>query len=141
LPTREELTLAWGDKILPSLRPAVKVYVASGRFLTPTSSEAVYAVPDQGLLTRALAGRGDVEEALSRHFGRPVPLKLILDTESSTPSGSDVAPSASGGWGDVGTASEAEDFDLTDLQDAPGTVLSPEQRLLEAFPGAEEVQQ
>ena len=30
-------------------------------------------------------------------------------------------------------------FDLDDLQDAPPAVVSPEQRLLEAFPGAEEV--
>ena len=31
------------------------------------------------------------------------------------------------------------DFDLDDLQDASAAVVSPEQRLLEAFPGAEEV--
>ena len=31
------------------------------------------------------------------------------------------------------------DYDLDDLQSAPEAIVSPEQRLLEAFPGAEEV--
>ena len=40
-----------------------------------------------------------------------------------------------GGAGD----DELDDYDLSELEDAPAGVASPEQRLLEAFPGAEEV--
>ncbi len=35
--------MAWGDRILPSLRPAVKVYVATGRFLPTDGDTALYA--------------------------------------------------------------------------------------------------
>jgi hypothetical protein len=130
------LTLAWGDRILPALRPAVKVYVASGRFLAPADGCAVYAVPDQGLLGRAEPGRAEVEAALTAHFGRPIPLRLVLDDGSVAPVTPDTVAS---GPDPTGEMEEAEDIDLSDLEDAPGEVLSPEQRLLDAFPGAEEV--
>jgi DNA polymerase-3 subunit gamma/tau len=133
LPTREELTLAWGDNVLPALRPAVKIYVASGRFVS-VSDAAVYAVPDRGLLLRAQAAQAEVEAALTAHFGRPVPLRLVLDeggprdgSPASDPSPTDTV------------AEDPSAYDIDELEDAPPGLLSPEQRLLEAFPGAEEV--
>ena len=184
VPSREELTLAWGDRILPALRPAIKVYVASGRFLASTERGAVFAVPDRGLLSRAMGGVADIESALAAHFGTKVSLELVLD-EGADPvradgPGASAGPAAPPGAGPgaggppsaaAGPAGDSpgrevtgppedgglggadpsgsedrygdgpEDFDLSDLEDAPGAVLSPEQRLLEAFPGAEEVQQ
>jgi hypothetical protein len=73
----------------------------------------------------------EVEAALQQHFGRPVPLRLVLDDGSPTVRGAAPPPPV---------AEDPADYDLTDLRDAPAAVLSPEQRLLEAFPGAEEVQ-
>jgi DNA polymerase-3 subunit gamma/tau len=138
LPSRDELTIAWGDHILPGLRPAVKVYVATGRFLSVGPDGAVYAVPDQGLLSRAGPGLGEVEEALRSYFGRPVPLKLVLDDPSViSPSGYEV-PSGPGSGARVPDDDPA-DYVLADLEDASGDVMSPERRLMEAFPGAEEV--
>jgi DNA polymerase-3 subunit gamma/tau len=132
LPSRDELTLAWGDRILPALRPAVKVYVASGRFVS-VGDTAVYAVPDRGLLGRAQAGRVEVEAALTAHFGRPIPFELVLDEGTST--GPDVGDSVT----PEAEAEDPADYRLADLEDAPAGVVSPEQRLMEAFPGAEEV--
>jgi DNA polymerase-3 subunit gamma/tau len=149
-PSREELTIAWGDSILAGLRPGVKVYLSSGRFVGVDDGGAVYAVPDRGLLTRSEANRAEVEAALAAHFGRPVPLRLVLDEAGAGPVGPAGAISAAGAIGG-GAASVARvaptdvvqddrtSIDLDDLIDAPGAVLSPEQRLLEAFPGAEEV--
>jgi hypothetical protein len=121
------LTIAWGDTVLPALRPGVKVYVSSGRFVGVDDSAAVFAVPDKGLLTRAEPHRCEVERALAAHFGRPVPLRLVLDEPTSP--GSLAAP-------------PPDDFsavDVDDLQEPPEPLVSPEQRLLQAFPGAEEV--
>ncbi len=39
----------------------------------------IYAVPDRGLLTRAETNRAEVEAALAAYFGRPVPVRLVLD--------------------------------------------------------------
>jgi DNA polymerase-3 subunit gamma/tau len=136
-PSREELTMAWGDRILPSLRPAVKVYVATGRFLPSEASTAVYAVPDRGLLTRAEANRAEVEQALSSHFGRPVALRLVLDDgppARNAPGAAEPAPAG------PGTIDDEAAVDWAELEEAPATVSSPEEKLLQAFPGAEEVQ-
>jgi hypothetical protein len=135
-PTREELTVAWGDKVLPSLRPAVKVYVATGRFLPSANGKAVLAVPDRGLLTRAQANKAELEKALSSHFGRRVELELVVDPASVTSQLGGSVPGAASEPADE----EVEDFDIDALDDAPSALASPAQRLLEAFPGAEEVQ-
>jgi hypothetical protein len=121
------LTIAWGDTILPGLRPGVKVYLSGGRFVGVDASAAIFAVPDKGLLARAEPNRAEVEAALAAHFGRAVPLRLVLDDPGrpGTPSGP--------------PADDLVGIDLHELQDAPAAVVSPEQRLLEAFPGAEEV--
>src|SRR6202042_2182818 len=83
LPSRDELTKAWGDEVLPGLRPAVKVYVAGGRFVSVDESAAVYALPDQGLLERSRPLKGEMEAALAARFGRPVPLRLVLDGDAA----------------------------------------------------------
>ena len=131
LPTREELTIAWGDRILPGLRPGVKIYLSSGRFVGVDDAAATYAVPDRGLLVRAEANRAEVEAAVSAHFGRSVPLRLVLDEPGPVGAGAAAPPEP--------VMDDPTTIDLDDLVDAPTAVLSPEQRLLEAFPGAEEV--
>ena len=147
LPSREDLTLAWGDAILPGLRPGVKVYLSSGRFLGVEEGSALYAVPDQGLLQRAGPLLGEVEAAVASHFGRAVPLKLVLDPGARSTAGPrGDGPTVAGSATLVtkqfgGEAEEMDHVDIGDLQDAPAVVLTPEQRLLEAFPGAEEVSQ
>jgi DNA polymerase-3 subunit gamma/tau len=127
LPSREALTVAWGDTILPGLRPGVKVYVSAGRFVGVDDTAALFAVPDKGLLARAEPNRAEVEAALAAHFGQPIPLRLVLD-EPSQPGVRPEPPTE-----------DLRAIDLEDLEDAPVAVVSPEQRLLEAFPGAEEV--
>jgi DNA polymerase-3 subunit gamma/tau len=130
LPSRDELTKAWGDIVLAGLRPGVKVYLAPGRFVSVDADAAVYALPDKGLISRAQPVRGEAEAALAAHFGRPVPLRLVLD-DGGTPVGGREEP-----------PTEPEDpagYDLDQLEDAEPGVTSPEQRLMEAFPGAEEV--
>jgi DNA polymerase-3 subunit gamma/tau len=130
LPSRDELTKAWGDDVLPALPTAVKAYVSSGRFVEVDGTAAVYAVPDRGLLVRAQSMTGQIETALAARFGRPVPIRLVLDGESPP-----VAAAPPIAQPDDDPAS----YDLNDLRDAGPAVVSPEQRLLEAFPGAEEV--
>jgi hypothetical protein len=134
-PTREELTLAWGDRILPSLRPAVKMYVANGRFVTSDGAAAVLAVPDRGLLARAEPHRAEIEAALGQHFGRPVRLQLVID-EAAPPAtaGPAIAPTPSGYEADSDDVAE-----WAEMAEAPEAAVTPEQRLMQAFPGAQEV--
>jgi DNA polymerase-3 subunit gamma/tau len=130
LPTRDELTQAWGDRVLATLSTPVRPYFSQGRFVAVEDGRAVFALPDQGLLSRAQLRVGEAEAALSAAFGRRVPLRLVLDEAAGArpPEPPQEEP------GDL----EAEDF--ASFEDAGPAVVSPEQRLLQAFPGAEEVE-
>jgi hypothetical protein len=131
LPSRDELTKAWGDGVLRGLSGRAKAYLGSGRFIEGDDQSATFAVADKHLLSRGESVAAEAQAALSAHFDRPVAFRLVLDPGAKpielrepAESGDDPSP---------------DDYDLADLEDAPPAVASPEQRLLDAFPGAEEV--
>ena len=131
LPSREELVKAWGDTVLGKLKPRAKALFSAGRFTSVQDGRAIYAFPNKVHRDQCELKRAEVEEVLAAHFGRPIPLKLIVEDASAAP-----APVATG----AGPTPE-DDIVPEDLEEAPaGTVLTPEQRLREAFPGAEEVE-
>ena len=132
-PGRDDLTAVWGDTILPGLPGHVRAYLAAGRFVSVDGATAVYALPDAPLLSRAERVKGEAEAALSAHFRRPVRIRLIHD-QHADPVPADPVPAEP-----AGLADQPSSEDLEDLQDAGPAVVSPEQRLLEAFPGAQEV--
>jgi DNA polymerase-3 subunit gamma/tau len=120
LPTRDELTVAWGDSVLKGLRVRVKGLFSGGRFVSVDDDTAVFAFESDQLRKMAEASRGDVESALSAHFGRPVPLRLTV-TPAGTP------------------AADEQVHDLGELVDAPTDARAPIEKLRQAFPGAVEV--
>ena len=156
MPSRDDLTLAWGDSIVGNLRPPVRAYLGSGRFVGVEGDKAVYALPDRPLLSRAEDVKEEAEQALSAHFGRRIALRLCHDTgavaveraaeQAGSPgegSAGRARPPAGPTTGPAVQVVEPEDgpggYDLDDLRDAEPHMMSPEQRLFEAFPGAQEV--
>ena len=105
LPSRDELTLAWGDRVLTGLRPKVKMLFAAGRFLDERDGQAAFALPNATHVQRCEPLRPDVEAALAAEFGRPVPLALVVDggTDSPPPS----PPTDGGGPVDRSTSGSA----------------------------------
>ncbi len=79
LPSRDELTLAWGDSILSSLSQRAKSRFAAGRFMSVDDGTAVFGLPNAHHARRCDECRPEVEGALAAHFGRPVPLKVVVD--------------------------------------------------------------
>jgi DNA polymerase-3 subunit gamma/tau len=123
-PSRDDLTLAWGDTILPSLPPKARSRFRAGRFVdVPDPFVAGFALPTPIHRERCTEVQGDVERALAGHFGRRVPLKLLVEAE-------------------VGAAppdppDEEEHIDPRDLRDAPSAgVTSPVDHVMQAFEGA-----
>jgi DNA polymerase III subunit gamma/tau len=129
LPGRDELTLQWADQILPKLKGLPKAIYAPGRFVDSENGSAVYALPSTTPLAKGEQYRAEVEAALARHFGRPVPLKLIADkpeADRSRPAPTDAGPF------------EEEVYDPSELVDAPPeNARTGVDKLVEAFPGAE----
>jgi hypothetical protein len=127
------LTKAWGDGVLRGLPGKARSRFASGRFVGVESGAAVFAVPDKHLMGRCEETRADAEAALASWFGRPVPMRLILDAGAGD-------PTAARRTEPPGNRDETPGaYDLEDLEDSGPAVTSPHQRLMEAFPGAEEV--
>jgi hypothetical protein len=111
LPSRDELTLAWGDRVLSGLRPKVKMLYAAGRFVDHGGEGAAFALPNKAHAERCEPLRADVEAALSDEFGRSVPLVLVVDGEfDDTPAPAPVAaPAPVDEVADIGPIEELED--------------------------------
>lgn len=114
--------MAWGDHVLVSLRGRAKAVYPSGRFIAMADGVAVFALPDETIRSYSEACRADVEAALSSHLGVPLRLRLVVDPGPAPP------PSE--------PARDAPDDELTDEAAKP---LSPAERLLQVFPGAQEL--
>jgi hypothetical protein len=127
LPSRDELTLAWGDRVLDRLSPKAKALYKPGRFTQVDGDAAVYALPNKVHVQRCDKVRNDVEAALAEEFGRPVPLRLIVDEVSSAPPPEPVE--------------EDVTIDVEEIRDAtPAAVASPIDHVMQAFEGAEVVE-
>ncbi|MBF6556968.1 MAG: DNA polymerase III subunit gamma/tau [Acidimicrobiales bacterium] len=186
-PTRDELVQAWGDHIIGRLRPKAKALFQAGRFVRVDGDQAVFGLPNEIHRTRCEEVRGEIEAALTDHFGRPVGLALLVDAGAgaagggSAPAGDDPAPldpgssttsnsraatarspkpgagsgsrEASRGRPDRSPAQpetgqggeepvDSEDlsaFDESQLGEVADVDNSAQARVLQAFPGAEEV--
>ncbi|MDQ3643748.1 MAG: hypothetical protein M3450_20335, partial [Actinomycetota bacterium] len=127
-PTRDELTLAWGDKVLLGLSPRAKSRFRVGRFVSSDGGTATFALPNAIHRDRCEEVRVDVEQALAAHFGRPVPLRLVTEDQPASPA---AAPPP-----------DDEPIDPQDLVDAPAAELrSPVDHVLSAFEGATVVEE
>ena len=168
-PSIDELTRAWNDHVMARLRPKAKALFLTGRFVGADDTGVRFGLPNEIHRQRCEDVRAEVEAAMGEQFGRPIRLVLVVDDQPRTDGGSrrDTSPEPAGeprpragrpsadlmgpGPGDpspaaptVGPGGDEDDEDLSVFEDADvadATVdNSPEARLLQAFPGAEEVQ-
>jgi DNA polymerase-3 subunit gamma/tau len=154
-PTRDELVQAWGDQVIGRLRPKAKALFQAGRFVGVDDGRARFGLPNEIHRNRCEAMRGEVEAALADQFGRPIPLDLVVDGAAAppAPAGADDsdgddrdpppsaarAPNRSPAPAPVAhVEDDLADFD-TDALEVADIDNSAESRLLQAFPGAEEV--
>jgi hypothetical protein len=132
-PSRDELTLAWADQILPRLSRQAKPVLAAGHWIA-TDDGVALAVPNEPHRTRSEQHRAELESALASHFGRPVPVVFALEPSANAGrSRTAAAPSAQ-----PADPEPEEAVDPAELVDArPEHDLAPIERLTQAFPGAE----
>jgi DNA polymerase-3 subunit gamma/tau len=136
LPTRDELTVAWADAVVPKLKGMAKALFLPGRFVGEEDGRMAFAVANDPHRKRAEPYRAEVEATLAAHFGRPVPLTLVLD-EGQRPGPFDRQPSPS-----PSPSEPDEAIDLTQLVDAgPQSSDGGIERLTRAFPGAEVIEE
>ena len=155
VPTLDELEQAWGDQVIGRLRPKSKALFQAGRFVSADGERAQFGLPNEIHRNRCEETRGEVEAALADQFGRPIPLVLVVDGAPPAPTPVTDSTSTSDHMDDDLPApveaampapvveSDHEEEDLADFDPENLEVAqidnSAEARLLEAFPGAEEV--
>ena len=122
------LAAAW-PQILEGFKPSLRATFGEGRFTGVSGGQYVLSLPGGA----AIAGegrRGEVEAALSQHFGTRISLRLEGRAEDAEPGGTPA--SAAVDEEDVG--------DVHTLEDAPDAATGVA-RLAEAFPGAELIEE
>jgi DNA polymerase-3 subunit gamma/tau len=149
--SRDTLVELWGDSLLASLPNRARARFRVGRFIAVHDGTAVFALPNETHRSYCEEVRLDVEAALGDHFGVLVPLLLVVDEDQDSDVRSRPAPpSAAAGRGAAAAPDPAVEHDegQHDLLDPAvlaaetqlaGAGLTPEERLKQAFPGAEEV--
>jgi DNA polymerase III subunit gamma/tau len=149
--SRDALVQLWGDGLLASLPGRARARFRVGRFVAVEGDTAVFALPNETHRSYCEEVRSEVETALRGHFGTPVPLRLVVDEDADgdpTPRSTGTAPGAGGRPAPVADAGGEHDPGQPDLLDPhvlaaetelAGDALSPQERLKQAFPGAEEV--
>jgi DNA polymerase-3 subunit gamma/tau len=132
MPSRDALTIAWADHVVPRLKGMARALFLPGRFVAADDSSATFALPSAQQIAKCEQYRAEVEAALAEQFHRPVPLKLVLDgPELAAATGTAVA-----------AAPPDDEVDLAEVTDAPpATMPSGLERLTEAFPGAQLVEE
>lgn len=148
MPTLDELTAAMTDVVAPRLKGMSKAIYAGGRVAAVTDGRLVFALNNAPTRERAERGQAEVEAALAAHFGRPIPVTLVeeSDVARATRSGSsttsaasaEVAPSTNPPAVAPAPSGPEEDHlvDLSLLEDAPDSAVSGLDRVVQAFPGA-----
>jgi len=122
--------VAWADHVLGAIPRRAAVRLQVGRFVSADEGAAVFALPNAVHRDRCEEVRAVAEEALSAHFGRPVPLRLTVEASAPAPTGADPAPPPD------------DDIDVSDLRDAPpGELASPLDHVMKAFEGAKVVEE
>jgi hypothetical protein len=139
----EQLATAMSESVVPGLSGMTKSLFSNGRFVEEIDGRFRFAlenVPDR-VLPRAQAAVPDIERALGERLGRPVSIVL---TNAGDPAPSATASSATG----ASPAAEPEadhderdHIDVTDLEDATDVSTSGVDKLVQAFPGAELIEQ
>ncbi len=145
-PSRDDLVRAWGDHVIGRLRPKAKALYQAGRFVSAEGGRAQFGLPNDIHRNRCEEMRPEIEAALAEQFGRPIPIVLVVDgaPPEPTPTPSGAGPSSPVPTTPSATAEDPDDAeDLSVFEDDGLEVAdidnSAEARLLQAFPGAEEV--
>jgi len=130
-PDRDSVVEAWGDHILRGLPARAKAFCSAGRFVEVDEGAAYFALPNAAHRDRCEDVRPLLETALSEYFHQPVVIRLVVEGQTDAPDTGRPAVEAD--------PSEGVEFDPDDLSAQVEAESEAQARLLDAFPGAQEV--
>jgi DNA polymerase-3 subunit gamma/tau len=122
--------MRWSGEIVPALKPLVRAIYSVPKVAGVRDGHLLVAAPNEAHRAKCEQHRADVEAAIVAVLGGKVGVQFVVDAAP------DDAPAAAAA---AAAADAAEhEIDLHDLVDAPpDSVVSPIDRLAQAFPGSE----
>jgi len=130
----DQIPALFETKVRPGLRGMAKAIYMGARVGTMSGGSLVIAFAGEPHRVRAEEYRSDVERALAAAAGRPVSLSLVVDHGTTAESHDDNVVQLKR----AEPAQADEDIDTGDLTDVPpDAIVSPIDRLTQAFPGSE----
>jgi hypothetical protein len=143
LPTRDDIVAAWGDHVLVGLGARARARFQAGRFVAVEDDVAVLALPNEAHKSAAQPHTAEVATALAAHFGQKIKLRLVVEGAA------DDSPERANTSVRNAEAPDVDEYELLDelatrgpqahVPAADSGLSWAKDRLLEAFPGAEEV--
>ena len=128
-----EIAAAWTESVFASLPHGARSIVSTGHFVESEGGAAVFALDNVHARDHCEKHRPSIEDALSAHFGRRIPVRLVALAAPPSPAKPGRQPKAPA---QSGSDEEEDVADVHALENAP-TAASSAERLAEAFPGAE----
>ncbi len=134
LPSLSALETAWVEGMLTSLSGKVRSRFIAGQFVSVSDSAAQFGLPNPVHRDRCEEVRAEVDDVLAKHFGRPVPLELIVHALDVEP---DIfaAPSAHAA-SEPAIVEDEPAIDPDELTDAPDVGKTVVERVLDTFEGS-----
>ena len=139
----------WGSEVMPALKSLPRAIYAATKLLGARDGMVAIAAPNEAHRLKSEQHRAIVEAALLKVVGAPVKLLLTVDSRDSSndDDGKDEKTDAANETVSSGNVVQMkrptpppadEEVDLDGLVDAPPeTVVSPVDRLAQAFPGSQ----
>jgi DNA polymerase-3 subunit gamma/tau len=142
---RDSVTQAWGDGILHNLSARGRALYSGGRFVAADGDGVQFALPTPAHRDKCMQLASEVEAALSAHFQTSVRLTLVVDAGSGISQRNEPAPSPEARHEPpLVDDADFDEVDPDELKAAPPAEdhqASAVDRLLQAFPGASEVEE
>ncbi|MCE9621911.1 MAG: DNA polymerase III subunit gamma/tau [Actinomycetia bacterium] len=134
----------WGSQVMPALKSLPRAIYAATKVLGARDGMVAIAAPNEAHRLKCEQHRAIVEAALLQVVGAPVKLLLTVNDgpDTSDDAADDEQPVSNGNVVQMKRPNSApvpdEEVDLDGLVDAPPeTVVSPVDRLAQAFPGSQ----
>ena len=126
----------WSTEVMPGLKSLPRAIYAATRLLGERDGSIVVGAPNEAHRLKCQQHQADLDAAIRKAVGVAVPVVLVVDGAAAHDD--NVVPLRQPGP----PPPDDDDVDITDLVDAPpDSVQSPTDRLLQAFPGSQMVEE
>ena len=134
-PTFETVQASFGDQ-LDQLSQRVRARFKGGKLVALEGTTVIFGTPNAIHRDRCDDVKGDVEQALSAHFGQPMTVSVVIDDASSPPL-DPVRPPTAAPKPAAGSAEDEDVGPVSEMADASEVSSRGVDRITDAFPGSE----